>query len=84
MSPSLNFVPARLPSGISEEERVSFTVELENGYISRVEFYDAEIEFSDFNEFTEIKEDYEDLVEDTADSELEYSVNNLSDVIALF
>lgn len=69
---------------ISEEEDLLFTVELENGYISKVEFYDVEIELSDFNEFTGIKEDYEDLVEDTADSELEYSVNNLSDIIALF
>lgn len=66
---------------IDDGESFTFTVEITDGYISYVEFYDIEITISDFNN-VDTKKGYEAIVDDAGDYELIGEINNLDDVVS--
>lgn len=66
---------------VDDGESFTFTVEITDGYISYVEFYDIEVRISDFNS-VDTKDDYDSLVDDAKDYELVGEINNLDDVVS--
>lgn len=66
---------------IDSDDSITFTVEITDGFISRIEFYDIEIKLSDFNN-VDTKDDFEAVVDDADDYELIGEINNLDDIVS--